>query len=112
MKKEMSKMDVQAKMDVLKELYDMCSAKLKDKVKGGMDEMKQVTVAAPDAEGLEEGLEMAAQIAPEMEEMSEEKEEPTSKIEDMLNAKTMDDEEEDSDSMFNAARKKRMSKEY
>lgn len=107
MKKSMSKMDIEAKMDVLKELHDMCSEKLKEKVKGGMDEMKQVTVAAPDAEGLEEGLEMAAEIAPEMEAASEEKEEPTSKIEEMLSAKDMDAEEEDSDSMFNKFRKKK-----
>lgn len=112
MKKDMSKMDIQAKMDVLKELYDMCSDSLKNKVKGGMDEMKQVTVAAPDSESLEEGLEMAADLAPEMEEMSSE-EEPKSKIEEMLSSsKDMDSEEEDEDSIFNMARKKKMSKEY
>src|ERR1043165_8118736 len=74
MKKEMSKVDAQAKMEVLKELYDMCSAKLKDKVKGALEpeDMKQVTVAAPDSESLEEGLEMAQELAPKVQEMSDE----------------------------------------
>lgn len=107
MKKDMSKMDVQAKMDVLKELYDMCSAKLGDKVKGGLDEMKQVTVAAPDAEGLEEGLEMASELAPEMAEVSEETEEnpePSLPMDD--------DEDSNDDSIFANLRKKRSLKDY
>lgn len=104
MKKQMSKMDAQAKMDVLKELYDMCSESLKGKVKGGMDEMKQVTVAAPDAEGLEEGLEMASELAPEMAEASEETEENP----EMPAA----DEDEDHDSIFANLRKKKSLKDY
>lgn len=106
MKKDMSKMDVQAKMDVLKELYDMCSAKLGDKVKGGLDDMKQVTVAAPDAEGLEEGLEMASELAPEMAEASEETEEnPEPSL-------PMDNDDEEHDSIFANLRKKKSLKDY
>ena len=106
MKKEMSKMDVQAKMDVLKELYDMCSDSLKSKVKGGMDEMKSVTVSAPDSESLEEGLEMAADLAPEMEE-----EKPEMKSEEKPEMES-EEEDESGGSFLDAIRRKKMAKEY
>lgn len=100
MKKQMSKMDVQAKMDVLKELYDMCSESLKGKVKSGMDEMKSVTVSAPDSESLEEGLEVAQELAPEMEEATTEE------------APETEEEDESGGSFLDAIRKKKMSKDY
>ncbi len=68
------KMESDAKMQVLKELRDMAIEMMGEKLPGRKEEMKQVTVAAPDREGLEEGLEMASSLAsesPEME-MSEE----------------------------------------
>lgn len=100
MKKEMSKMDIQAKMDVLKELHDMCKAKLGEKVKGGLDSMKSVTVSAPDEESLEEGLELAQELTPEM---SEEK--PETEMPEM--EESSEEEDESADSMFNQIRKKK-----
>ena len=104
MKKEMSKMDIQAKMDVLKELHDMCKAKLGDKVKAGLDGMKSVTVSAPDSESLEEGLEMAQELTPEVSEMDEEKEMPDQEDTEM---ETSDEDDGSADSMFNQIRKKK-----
>ena len=48
----------EAKMSVLKEIADMASQAMADDVKG----LKQVTVAAPDKEGLEKGLEKAQEM--------------------------------------------------
>lgn len=103
MKKEMSKMDIQAKMDVLKELHDLCKAKLGEKVKGGLDSMKSVTVSAPDEESLEQGLELAQELAPEMETESEEK--PEMETPEMEASE--DEEDSDGGSFFNQIRKKK-----
>lgn len=48
-----------AKMDVLKELIEMADAKETD---GLIDGLQKITVAAPDKEGLEKGLEKAEEI--------------------------------------------------
>lgn len=109
MKKEMNKMDIQAKMDVLKELYEMCSEKLGDKVEGGLKGLKSVTVAAPDSESLHEGLEMAQEMAPEMEEKSEE--ESTAEMSEGGPDMETEDEDEDTGSFFNNMRKKRFGKD-
>lgn len=64
-KKEKSKMsdtEVQAKLDVLQELMDMCHSELGGRVKNGMDEMKKVSVMAPDSDSLEEGLDKAKEL--------------------------------------------------
>lgn len=60
-----------AKLSMLKELMKVMDDGLLDDVKG----IKQVTVAAPSEEGLEEGLEKAQDIVKEMPEMEEESEE-------------------------------------
>lgn len=59
-----------AKLEVLEELRDMAMSMMGDKVKSKLsplEEMKKVTVAAPDQEGLEEGLEAAQELVPEIE---------------------------------------------
>jgi hypothetical protein len=66
--------EIQAKIDVLKELLEMSSRQAGDNVIGGL---KKVTVAAPDEEGLKQGLQKAEDMVEEMpegmdEEMSEE----------------------------------------
>ena len=96
-------MDIEAKMEVLKELHDMCKAKLGEKVKGGLDSMKSVTVSAPDEESLHEGLEMAQELTPEMESESEEKPE----MEMPETEESSEEEDESADSMFNQIRKKK-----
>lgn len=48
-----------AKLSVLKQLRQMAADMVGDDVKGGLDSMKKVTVAAPDKSGLEHGLEKA-----------------------------------------------------
>ena len=81
-KKEDSKMserDIKVKSDILKEIMQFAQDKMGERVKSDMDEMQKVSVMAPDAEGLHEGLEKALEILPESEEgeASEmEKEEP------------------------------------
>ena len=52
-----------AKEEVLKELMHMCKMALMDKTGGDMEEMKKVTVMAPDQEKLAEGLDMAKEMA-------------------------------------------------
>ena len=47
-----------AKMEVLKEIRDLCAKELGEGVKG----VKKVTVAAPDAEGLKMGLKKAEDL--------------------------------------------------
>ena len=78
------KAKMEAKMEVLKELMQMADSSEAEGLLGGMDDMKQVTVAAEDKEGLEEGLEKAEEVLDEM---------PMDDEEDMIT----DDEEEDED---------------
>lgn len=47
-----------AKLDVLKQIRDLAAGEMGEDVKG----LKKVTVAAPDSEGLEKGLEKAKDI--------------------------------------------------
>lgn len=60
----------EAKLKVLKHLKEMASQMMGDDVKGGMEGLKKVTVAAPDKEGLKLGLEKAQDM------MGHESEEP------------------------------------
>lgn len=59
----LSKQEIQAKIDVLKELLDMASHKAGEDVIGGL---KKVTVAAPDKAGLEKGLDKAKELTSDM----------------------------------------------
>lgn len=65
-----------SKLKVLEELRDMCSGLMGEKVEKKMSpmggDMKQVTVAADDEQGLEQGLEMAKEVVPGMESAEEE----------------------------------------
>lgn len=58
------------KMSVLDEIDGMMGGEMANKLKG----LKKVTVAAPDEESLQEGLDIAKEKVGEMEEMDEEKE--------------------------------------
>lgn len=72
---KMSPEDMQAKMDVIKELLEMAQSAMAGKVKGGMDEMQKVSIMAPDQESLTEGLDAAKDIVggdEDSDEMSEE----------------------------------------
>lgn len=62
-KDPMMKKKLMAKMEVLKELMQMADD---SETAGLMDGMQEVTVAAPDKEGLEEGLEKAQEITEDM----------------------------------------------
>lgn len=84
--KEMSEQDIQAKMDVLKELLQFASKHAGDDIVG---KLKQVTVAAPSEEGLEEGLDKAKEMVEEM---------PSE--EDSMSEKSEDDMEEDEEEMY------------
>lgn len=99
-KSSMSKEEIQAKMEVLQELMDMCKDKMGQSVKSGMDEMNKVTVAAPDKESLAMGLDKAKEIAedPKMLEMMESPKEEASEspAEESPSMSYMDDEDEDS----------------
>ncbi len=67
-----------AKMDVLQELLQMAQEQMGAKVKGDMDGLQKVTVAAPDAEHLAEGLDKAKEVvgSPLMKEISEDADMP------------------------------------
>lgn len=99
---EMSPEAKQAKMEVLQELMDMCKQAMGHNVKSGMDEMKKVSVMAPDKESLVEGLEKAEEVieSPMMEKMEDMSEESDEKSE-----MSMDEED---DSPFNRKMKKMM----
>lgn len=106
---KMSPEDLAAKMDVLKELLEMASAAMGSKVKDGMDEMRKVSVMAPDKESLAEGLDLAkdmTQESPEMEESEEEMSEKPSMESKSEEPEKKDDEESDDDSLFGKRPKK------
>lgn len=103
---KLSPEEMQAKMDVLKELLGMAQEAMGSKVKGGMDEMQKVSVMAPDQKSLTHGLDMAKEIAqdPKMTElMDEDKEEslesPEEKKAEELDP-TMEDKEESLEPMM------------
>ncbi len=101
-KSEMSKEEIQAKMEVLQELMDMCKDKMGETVKSGMDEMQKVTVAAPDSESLALGLDKAKEIAEDpviMDKMASMAETPKEESEEHVNPYDSSDEP-DEDSMF------------
>lgn len=72
-----------AKMEVIMELMEMAKEMMGENVKTGMDEMKKVSIAAPDQESLEEGLDLAHKLVSDdmegeaTEEVMEDKEKPT-----------------------------------
>lgn len=71
--KEMSDVEKEAKMGVVGDLRKMASEAMGDKLRG----LKKVSVAAPDQEGLEMGLEKAKEIVGEgMEESPEDEQSP------------------------------------
>lgn len=81
---------LQAKIAALMQMLQELEMEMSGRVKGDMDEMskmKQVTVAAPDQEGLEDGLEMAKEVTEEL----------PGKVEDNMDADEVpaDEEEED-----------------
>lgn len=82
--KEMSKEDIMAKMDVLKELLEMANMKSGDDFKKGME---KVSVTAPDKEGLMMGLDKAKDIIGKNE-MSDE-------MPEMMKSEDEEDEEDE-----------------
>ncbi len=59
----------QAKLEVLEELREMAMKLMGDKMGSKLapkEEMQEVTVAAPDEQSLQAGLEMASEVVPEM----------------------------------------------
>jgi len=56
------KMMSDAKMNMLKDLRKMAGNMMGEDIKGKMDGMKKVTVAAPDEESLKAGLEKAKEV--------------------------------------------------
>ena len=54
--------ELEAKMEVLRQLHEMASELLAGEMDGPMPGMEKVEVMAPDEEGLEEGLEKAQEL--------------------------------------------------
>ena len=73
-----------AKSEVLKELMHMCKQALMDKTGGDMEEMKKVTVMAPDQENLSEGLDVAKKMSEEMKDPDDIKGFPSDKPHDEM----------------------------
>lgn len=72
MKDEPSDAHYDAKMAVLEELRELAMELMKGKMGDKLGGLKEVTVAAPDEKGMEEGLDMAQQMLSE--EMTEDDE--------------------------------------
>lgn len=68
-------MKKESKLKAIKEMRSAASEMMGGDIKDGLDSMKKVTVAAPDKEGLEKGLEKAKEMLPKMEDMYSEEEE-------------------------------------
>lgn len=114
---KMSDEEIQAKMDVIKELLEMADGEMGHRVKSGMDSMNKITVAAPDAESLEAGLEKAQDLieksedeeseVPESMESDDSESEPSPAVEAMA---SVDDSYEDDMNPFNKKHKMMMEK--
>lgn len=95
--KKMSKMDIEAKKDVLKELLQEMTGLMREKNKNGIEEMrkmKKVSVMAPDKEGLEEGLEKAQELVHKGPDMDEESpEEHEEEMDEDMDEEEMSDED-------------------
>lgn len=102
---EMSENDIQAKMDVLKELLGMASKEAGSDIVG---RLKKVTVAAPDDKGIKQGLKKASQMIDSEDEVKEamnptdnmkseyaSDDEPSVDEEDQAEADSMDEDDED-----------------
>lgn len=95
-----------AKMSVLNELRDMASGMMGDRVKDKLPgkSMKEVSVAAPDAKGLQKGLDLASHMLPDDEQAEQDEdaaEERVSpgihqKIDSMIHANPHHDQSENS----------------
>lgn len=99
---KLSEQEMEAKMDVLRELLQMAQSAMGDKVKGGMDEMQKVSVMAPDSESLEAGLEMAKEVASEAPEMEEKVEDisPSESPKEEAQEESSEEESDSDDSLF------------
>lgn len=64
-------MHKEAKMQILEELRDMAMKMMGEKLSPEDAKMQEVTVMAQDPEGLKEGLEMAEDVLPEKESLSD-----------------------------------------
>lgn len=70
-KKDKMSPEHEAKRNVLQHLSDSMRRHMGENVKSHMDDpIKKVSVEAPDAESLKKGLELASQLAPQMDKMS------------------------------------------
>jgi hypothetical protein len=98
---KMSEDEMKAKMDVIQELLEMAQNAMGSHVKGGMDEMKKVSVMAPDTESLAEGLDLAEDVVTDGEgdESTEQTEE--SPFDVLKKEKDEDDKEDGDDEMPN-----------
>lgn len=120
---KMSEDAVKAKQEVLEELMAMCEQALGHGVKSGMDEMKKVSVMAPDKKSLVEGLDKAKDLAQspmleKMEEMAhkdldedqeeEESQEHKEKLPEEEKPEMKVQEEDEDESPFNRKMKKMM----
>lgn len=111
---------IKAKLAALQDILKVIQAELGGKVKGEMDGLKKVEVVAPDSQSLEEGLELASEMAAEQSGpmVEDEVSEPSLEVpEDMEVAKTDDEpvevseevmvEDENPDDTFGGAPKKK-----
>lgn len=87
---DMSPEEASAKMDVLKEMLSMLHGEMGSKLKGNMDEMRKVSVMAPDKESLSEGLDKAKALVGEMPEGGD----PIEQAEEMTGQDLDNDQEE------------------
>ena len=97
-KGKMSEQELQAKLEVLKELFEESSALLGNKVKGELDGLRSVKVTAKDDEGLAEGLDLAEDLAEQGleddEDEMEDQDEDSLDLASLVNQEDADDTED------------------
>lgn len=94
---DMSPEAKQAKMEVIMELMEMARELMGSGVKSGLDEMQKVSVMAPDAEGLEEGLEVAEDLVGEEGALAEAADEVAASAPPMVSAEDVPEKEDEED---------------
>lgn len=103
---DMSPEAKQAKMEVIMELMEMARELMGSGVKSGLDEMQKVSVMAPDAEGLEEGLEVAEDLVSSEDALAEAADEvaagapPMVAAEEVSDVEPSEEDEDEDDSPF------------
>lgn len=107
-KGKMSEEEIKAKLEVVQELMNEMLTSMGNGVKSHLDGMQQVSVAAPNADLLAEGLDKAKEIVPQIDDAEESLESPDEKSAELKDP-SVELEEEPTD-LYSMMQKKKKSK--